>query len=143
VFRVWELVYTARRLKRMRWKQWMQALLDAYDTLSQLILQNSTHSELLFYRALFVWTRLPLMDDNFVSFNLRSCLSDLVEIYREMLPKQRGRRPPSSFRMAKKLNWHAAARSLRQLRERLSNEGFFEHDADCCCIPSCEGAIWV
>jgi hypothetical protein len=108
------------------WEQWRQELLKAYDTLSQLILQNSTHSEFLFYRALFIWISLPLVTGNDLSSCLWQHLLELIEYYREMLPKQRGRRLPSSFRMAKLLNRHAAIGRLKRFKIKLDEEEWLE-----------------
>jgi hypothetical protein len=115
-------------LNRVDYEQWRQELLQAYESLSLFILQKSTHSELSFYRALFLWTHfLSVADDrNSVSQFLNACLSELVEIYREMLPKQRGQRPPSSFRMARMLNRRAAMGILERLRTRFGTEGWLK-----------------
>jgi hypothetical protein len=102
----------------MDYEKWRQELLQAYESLSLLILQKSTHSELCFYRALFLWTHLLSVagDRSGLRYYLYDCYGDIIEIYREMLPKQRGRRPPSSFRMAKMLNRRAAMGRLDRLQ---------------------------
>jgi hypothetical protein len=57
-----------------------------------------------------------------VNQDLNVCLSESIEIYREMLPKQRGRRPPSSFHMAKISSRRAAMGKLERLQTRLRKE---------------------
>jgi hypothetical protein len=108
--------------KRVSWKEWREELLQAYETLSLLILQKTPHSELLFYRALFLWTLWPSSVCLYEDYQFWVNLLDLVEIYREMLPKQRGQRLPSSFRMAKMANRQAAMGKLT--RHKIHFGGF-------------------
>jgi hypothetical protein len=112
------------------WKHWEQALLQAYDTLSRLILQKSPRSELLFYRALFIWTNLPPAVKNPLCYDIWQHLQILLDFYREMLPKQRGRRPPSSFRMAKMLNRRVVMGKLKRFSTQLEHTEWFELDTN-------------
>jgi hypothetical protein len=98
--------------RRVSWEEWEQALLQVYETLSLLILQKTLHSELLFYRALFLWTLFPPMTRGTTSDLLWLPLIELVEMYKEMLPRQRGPRLPPSWRMAKMATRQAVKRRL-------------------------------
>jgi hypothetical protein len=98
--------------RRVSWEEWEQALLQVHETLSLLILQKTLHSELLFYRALFLWTLFPPMTRGETGDLLWPPLIELVEMYKEMLPRQRGPRRPPSWRMAKMATRQVVKRRL-------------------------------